>query len=234
MNLVIETKADSHIRDYEGTEDPSWIVLPLTTVVLADLRELRSLWRQISGENRTKQGYLKEVTYVYPYFQVYGYDLVKSDGYREIEKGGANQSFYLIKEQPDMEPEQVQRRRISVNGTGFNFSFCPIDDKESLFVNKDDLFFNSLDSWGDEPEEQLRSTKRNLIELTNENRQHPEGTKKEVFLGNFTEEDWSHVGWKTKRRGKIAYRADGSMLLDQCLFSGFAAREEVETLIRKL
>jgi hypothetical protein len=39
---------------------------------------------------------------------------------------------------------------------------------------------------------------------------HPEILRGEVFVGNFTNREFAECRWKSKRRGNVAYRPDGS------------------------
>ena len=39
---------------------------------------------------------------------------------------------------------------------------------------------------------------------------HPEIHPGEVFVGNFTKQEFAECRWKSKRRGSVAYRPDGS------------------------
>jgi len=39
---------------------------------------------------------------------------------------------------------------------------------------------------------------------------HPEVHTGEVFVGNFTKLEFAECRWKSKRRGSVAYRPDGS------------------------
>jgi hypothetical protein len=58
---------------------------------------------------------------------------------------------------------------------------------------------------------------------------HPEATADEVFIGNIWRSDFSKIGWKTKRLGRIAYASDGREIPKHQAFSPvFASREEVE------
>lgn len=40
--------------------------------------------------------------------------------------------------------------------------------------------------------------------------EHPERKPNEVFLGNFTTRNYEYAGYKTRRRGIVAYMADGN------------------------
>lgn len=63
----------------------------------------------------------------------------------------------------------------------------------------------------------------------NANPNHPELREGEFFLGNFTRDDWTKVGWRTKRCGVNAYCVDGSPYPFQALHGvapGFALRSE--------
>lgn len=68
---------------------------------------------------------------------------------------------------------------------------------------------------------------------------HPEQREDEVFLGNFFSspfggalgDAWGRVGWKSKRRGLIAYDVDGNVVPDA--FPGFASRAEQEEGMRR-
>lgn len=59
---------------------------------------------------------------------------------------------------------------------------------------------------------------------------HPERLSNEVYLGNFTPDDWKDVGWKTKRKGIKSYTIDGSPYPFQVrygVFPGFVQRQEL-------
>jgi len=58
---------------------------------------------------------------------------------------------------------------------------------------------------------------------------HPEQKDGEVFLGNWTKEDWSKCGWRTKRVGILAYTITGEPYPFQeqhRVFPGFALKSE--------
>lgn len=63
---------------------------------------------------------------------------------------------------------------------------------------------------------------------------HPELQKGEVFLGNFTLENYALVGWKTKRLGVVAYdrqdrELDQTNMPDEWqMFPVFAQRAELQ------
>ncbi|MDP2676574.1 MAG: hypothetical protein Q8O83_02735 [bacterium] len=58
---------------------------------------------------------------------------------------------------------------------------------------------------------------------------HPEQTSEEVFLGNFGDDGWDDIGWKTKRQGSVAYDKNGAIIktIDR-MFPVFAKRKELE------
>ena len=53
---------------------------------------------------------------------------------------------------------------------------------------------------------------------------HPEIKQGEIFLTNSTLEDYNNIGWKTKRRGIVAYDINGNVI--KGLFPVFILREE--------
>jgi hypothetical protein len=55
---------------------------------------------------------------------------------------------------------------------------------------------------------------------------HPEQGVDEIYLGNFTNESYTQVSWKTKRRGKIAYDINGNILSE--LRPAFVLRQELQ------
>ncbi len=57
---------------------------------------------------------------------------------------------------------------------------------------------------------------------------HPELKEGEVYLGNFSVEDFAGVTWKTKRSGFVAYDVNGQPSPWPGLFPGFAQRSELE------
>ena len=58
-------------------------------------------------------------------------------------------------------------------------------------------------------------------------KQHPEIREGEFYLGNFTEDGYSKIGWKTKRRGVHAYDIDGDPI--RCgTFPVFAKKSELD------
>ena len=73
---------------------------------------------------------------------------------------------------------------------------------------------------------------------------HPELREGEVFITNATDKrmhnplapgdrrsSWESVGWKTKRRGKVAYDTDGKAITEDRwsgMFPVFAQRSELE------
>lgn len=61
-------------------------------------------------------------------------------------------------------------------------------------------------------------------------RDHPERMADEVFLGNFTPDQWEDVGWRTKRKGINSYTIGGSPFPFQeryGVFPGFVKRQEL-------
>ncbi len=63
----------------------------------------------------------------------------------------------------------------------------------------------------------------------NFNKKHPECQSDEVFVGNTDQSDWSHIDWKTKRKGHTAYDIDGNPLnkLRPGLFPVFVKKSEI-------
>jgi hypothetical protein len=58
---------------------------------------------------------------------------------------------------------------------------------------------------------------------------HPEARDGEVLTGNMWRSDFAKVGWKTKRRGKIAYLTDGRPIpKSQVFVPCFVQRSEIE------
>jgi hypothetical protein len=55
---------------------------------------------------------------------------------------------------------------------------------------------------------------------------HPEATDREVWIGNMFGSDFIHVGWTSKRMGKIAYDVNGKVIPG--FRPIFVARVEVE------
>lgn len=57
---------------------------------------------------------------------------------------------------------------------------------------------------------------------------HPECGKDEFFLTNTFGSNFEKIGWKTKRKGKIAYDHDGIQINDDNFFPVFVKVSEVE------
>ncbi len=55
---------------------------------------------------------------------------------------------------------------------------------------------------------------------------HPEAKQFEVFITNSDSSGYSNIGWKTKRRGEIAYDKNGKVMPG--LFPVFADKTEVQ------
>jgi hypothetical protein len=61
------------------------------------------------------------------------------------------------------------------------------------------------------------------------NTSHPELREGEVWITNADEEGYSSVGWKTKRKGQVAYGRDGKPVMTyESFFPVFAQRKELE------
>lgn len=58
---------------------------------------------------------------------------------------------------------------------------------------------------------------------------HPECGVDEIYLGNFSEQKFQLVGWKTKRMGKIAYDIHGERVYSEGFFPVFVSRKEMES-----
>ena len=58
------------------------------------------------------------------------------------------------------------------------------------------------------------------------NVEHSEIEDGEMFLSNITEEDYQKIGWKTKRRGNIAYDKSGNIIIG--LFPVFVQKQEYD------
>ncbi len=59
-------------------------------------------------------------------------------------------------------------------------------------------------------------------------KKHPEQIPDEVFIGNSDENDFiNNIGWKTKRRGEVAYDKNGKPL-SKYTFPVFVKRWEIE------
>lgn len=62
---------------------------------------------------------------------------------------------------------------------------------------------------------------------------HPELREGEIFLGNFTKNSFSNIGWKTKRWGSCSYDIYGDPIKKSflpSLFPVFVQRKEIEHL----
>lgn len=57
---------------------------------------------------------------------------------------------------------------------------------------------------------------------------HPEALLGEVWMGNLWAVDFPHVGWKSKRLGKLTYDSDGKRLVSGNMRPCFIALSEVE------
>lgn len=57
---------------------------------------------------------------------------------------------------------------------------------------------------------------------------HLEKKDSEIFLGNFTQEQYEDVRWKTKRRGLTAFNLFGEVIEPQETFPVFVSRRELE------
>jgi hypothetical protein len=61
------------------------------------------------------------------------------------------------------------------------------------------------------------------------NKNHPECRAGEVFLTNTDDKDWDDIGWKSKRRGQVAYDRSGlPVLTSGSFFPVFVQRDELE------
>jgi hypothetical protein len=61
------------------------------------------------------------------------------------------------------------------------------------------------------------------------NKTHPECRSDEVFITNSDIETYSEIGWKSKRKGNVAYGTDGKPLGNRWLgaFPVFAKKDEI-------
>ena len=60
------------------------------------------------------------------------------------------------------------------------------------------------------------------------NANHPELRSGEIFLTNADQEGWSTIGWKSKRKGQIAYDRSGNRLFStQPFFPVFVEEKEL-------
>ena len=61
------------------------------------------------------------------------------------------------------------------------------------------------------------------------NKNHPECRKDEVFVTNADSDSWPKIGWLTKRKGSVAYDADGKPLGKRWhgAFPVFAKKDEI-------
>ena len=67
-------------------------------------------------------------------------------------------------------------------------------------------------------------------------KQHPEIRKGEMFISNIYQStlvyDWyNEISWKTKRKGAIAYKRDGTIIKDA--YPVFIQAEEYESMYNK-
>lgn len=59
-------------------------------------------------------------------------------------------------------------------------------------------------------------------------KKHPECREDEVFVSNVTESQYSDIGWRTKRRGNVAYGIDGKPIGDSReIFPVFVKKKEI-------
>lgn len=66
------------------------------------------------------------------------------------------------------------------------------------------------------------------------NEKHPELQEGEVWLTNMDPQDdtWDHIGYATKRMGRIAYSTEGQLIPG--MVPVFAKKEELESFRQKL
>ena len=62
--------------------------------------------------------------------------------------------------------------------------------------------------------------------------EHPEMKEGEMFLTNSRDEGYSHIGWKTKRKGKVAFTIHGYPVKTG-LFPVFVQKEEHDAGMKK-
>ena len=63
------------------------------------------------------------------------------------------------------------------------------------------------------------------------NIEHPEKKEDEIFLTNATYDEYRHIGWKSKRKGHIAYDIFGDRL--NFVFPVFVNKQEYEDKMKR-
>jgi hypothetical protein len=60
----------------------------------------------------------------------------------------------------------------------------------------------------------MAKKRQGVIEPKDRKTRHPEEAEGEIFIGNIGSLTcYTHIGWKTKRRGKVAYEKDNATVI---------------------